>query len=110
MSGPFIPARAGQPFDLLEKGAAGGGWDGLEEIFKPVLQDAPLQPGDDIARFLWGLANTPQGRAMFEWMMDISIRQPFRGSEASRVGKECGSTWKSRVWASHEKKKKTKNK
>ncbi len=78
MSGPFVPARAAQPFDLLEKSAAGGGWEGLEEIFKPILQEAPLQPGDDVARFMWGLANTPEGRAMFEWMMDISLRQPFR--------------------------------
>ncbi|MCF6368336.1 hypothetical protein [Rhizobium halophilum] len=78
MSGPFIPARAAQPFDLLEKGAAGGGWDALEEMFKPVLQDRPLQPGDEVAKFMWGLANTPEGRAMFEWMMDVSIRQPMR--------------------------------
>jgi hypothetical protein len=78
MSGPFIPARAAQPFDLLENGAAGGGWGALEDMFKPVLQEQPLQPGDEVAKFMWGLANTPEGRAMFEWMMDISIRQPLR--------------------------------
>lgn len=83
MSGPFIPARAGQPIDVLEQGIAGGGWDALEEMFKPHLGGAPLQPDDDLARFMWGLYSTAQGKAMFEWMMDISLRQPLRVSSSS---------------------------
>jgi hypothetical protein len=78
MSGPFLPARAGQPLDILEQGAAGGGWEALEALMKPHLNDAPLQPEESVAEFMWGMYNTPQGRAMFEWMMDISIRQPLR--------------------------------
>ncbi|GCA49297.1 hypothetical protein KGO5_01740 [Sinorhizobium sp. KGO-5] len=83
MSGPFIPSRAGQPFDLLEQGAAGSGWDGVEDLFKPFLQTSELQPGDNLARFMAALRHTPEGRAMFEWMMDISIRQPLRVTGAS---------------------------
>lgn len=78
MSGPFLPARAGQPIDMLEAGAAGGGWEALEELMKPHLNGAPLQPEESVAEFMWGMYHTGQGRAMFEWMMDISIRQPLR--------------------------------
>ncbi|MFC0809114.1 hypothetical protein ACFHWW_27350 [Ensifer sp. P24N7] len=78
MSGPFIPARAGQPLDLLEQGAAGNGWEGVEELFKPFLQAGELQPADNVAKFMAALRRTPEGQAMFEWMMDISIRQPLR--------------------------------
>ena len=78
MSGPFVPSRAGQPLDLLEQGVAGGGWEGLEKLFAPHLQTKALQPDDDVARWMWGFYCTPQGRAMIEWMMDISIRQPLR--------------------------------
>lgn len=76
--GPFIPPRAGQPFDLLERGVAGNGWEGVEELFKPFLQTGDLQPSDHVAKFMAALRRTPQGLAMFEWMMDISIRQPLR--------------------------------
>lgn len=81
MSGPFIPSRAGQPLDLLEQGVAGGGWDALEEMFKPHLQAAPLQPSDDVARALWILYSVGgEGRAVIEWLMDITIRAPFRAT------------------------------
>jgi hypothetical protein len=78
MAGPFLPARAAQPMDLLEKGAAGGGWEALEALMQPHLNAQPLQPAQTTAEFMWGLYQTPEGRAMFEWMMDISLRQPLR--------------------------------
>lgn len=78
MSGPFLPARAGQPLDMLEAGVAGGGWEALEALMKPHLNGAPLQPDEDVAEFMFALYQTPPGRAMFEWMMDITIRQPLR--------------------------------
>ena len=80
MSGPFLPARAGQPLDLLESGAAGDGWDGLEKLFQPQSHTVPLQPADDLAKFMYALRQTPQGQAMFEWMMDITLRMPFRAT------------------------------
>ena len=78
MAGPFIPARVAQPFDLLVDGAAGTGWEGLEALLKPGQQAADLQPQDALAKFMFGLSQTPEGRSMFEWMMDISLRQPLR--------------------------------
>jgi hypothetical protein len=79
MSGPFIPGRAAQPLDLLEAGVAGGGWESLEAMFKPHLQRAPLQPADDVARALYVMyALGGEGRAVIEWLMDITIRAPFR--------------------------------
>lgn len=84
MSGPFLPARVAQPLDLLENiAASGGGWEELEEMFKPQRQDVPFQPGDDVALFMYGLYCTPQGRAMFEWMMDITLRLPHRATGAT---------------------------
>lgn len=80
MSGPFLPGRAAQPLDLLEDGAAGGGWDELEKMFKPHLQDAPLQPNDVVARFLWGMRASPHGRDVIEWLMDITLRAPLRAT------------------------------
>ncbi|WP_377299630.1 hypothetical protein [Rhizobium sp. SGZ-381] len=78
MTGPFLPARASQPLDLLEEGVAGGGWEALEALWRPHVTTRPLQPDDDLAKWMWGFYNTPPGRAMIEWMMDISIRQPLR--------------------------------
>lgn len=78
MTGPFVPGRAAQPVDLLNDGLAGDGWGGINKLFAPHLQEQPLQPADDVAKVMWGFYNTPQGRAMFEWMFDISLRQPLR--------------------------------
>lgn len=78
MTGPFVPGRASQPLDLLNDGIAGGGWETFEKLFEPKLQGQDLQPADDVAKVMWGFYNTPQGRAMFEWMFDISLRQPLR--------------------------------
>lgn len=78
MSGPFIPAREAQPLDLLEQSVAGGGWESLDEMFKPHRQDAPLQPSDDVAKALWVLRQHGEGRAIIEWLMDITLRAPLR--------------------------------
>ncbi len=83
-NGPFLPERAAQPADLLEGGFAGGGWDALEKVFSHAPEQAgPLKPDDEIAAFMWGLYCTPQGRAMFEWLLDITVRQPFRATGQS---------------------------
>ncbi|MCZ4073549.1 hypothetical protein [Agrobacterium sp. LMR679] len=67
--------------DLLERLTDDGdGWEGLEALFRPQLQDAPLQPREGVAKFMYGLYHTPEGRAMFEWMMDITLRMPLRST------------------------------
>lgn len=78
MSGPFLPGRAASPLDLLVRDAGSGGWDELEAMMEERKGKAPLQPEDTVAEFMFGLYSTPQGRQMFEWMMDISLRQPLR--------------------------------
>ena len=75
---PFLPSRAGQPLDLLAEAATSGGWEELERIMEARPGAAPLQPGDDVAEFMYALYGTAPGRQMFEWMMDISLRQPLR--------------------------------
>lgn len=78
MSGPFLPPRAAQPLDMLVEAAGSGGWEELEELLKPRGSKAELQPDDELAVFMFGLYHVPQGRQMFEWLMDITIRQPLR--------------------------------
>ncbi|MCT7662331.1 hypothetical protein [Shinella kummerowiae] len=80
MSGPFLPARSASPIDLLVDNAASGGWEELDLMMKRPEQKVPLQPDAAVAEFMYGLYCTPQGRQMFEWMMDISIRQPLRAT------------------------------
>lgn len=78
MSGPFIPPRAGQPLDMLLETHGQGGWEELDALLNPALPAAELEPSDEIAKFLYGLSTTPQGRAIVEWLMDITLRQPLR--------------------------------
>lgn len=77
MSGPFVAARAGQPLDLLEQSVAGGGWESLNEMFAPVI-GAELQPSDRVAKFLYALHQHGDGRELVEWLMDITLRLPWR--------------------------------
>lgn len=84
MSGPFIPSRAAQPLDLLEQGVAGGGWEGLEEIFRPHLKGAPLQPSEAVAKSLWLMWHLGgESRQVLEWLMDITLRMPYRATGRS---------------------------
>lgn len=78
MSGPLVGGRSAQPLDLMIKQAGGDGWDGLEKLFEPHLKDAPLQPSDQVAINLAQLARHENGRAMIEWLMDITLRAPLR--------------------------------
>jgi hypothetical protein len=74
----MIAARTAKPLDLLEQGAAGGGWDGLDALFLPQEMKAAFQPKDTVAKYLFGLSHTAQGREIIEWLMDITVRQPVR--------------------------------
>lgn len=80
MSGPFIAGRNAQPLDLmLEQGLAGDGWAGLANLEEMVPSTkGVLQPDDEVSRFMWGLYNTVEGRKMFEWWMDVTMRIPLR--------------------------------
>jgi hypothetical protein len=77
MSGPFVAERFAQPLDLLEKGLAGDGWDGLDGLVPPV-QLAEMAPQDQVAMFLYGMTLQAGGLEVIEWLMDITVRQPLR--------------------------------
>ncbi|GGE79128.1 hypothetical protein H1W37_19455 [Stappia taiwanensis] len=78
MSGPIFGGRQAQPLDDMVSRAGGDGWEGLEELFKPHLATAPLQPSDLVAKNLAMLAQHSGSREVIEWLMDITLRQPFR--------------------------------
>lgn len=81
MSGPFVGARAAQPMDLLlQQGMASDGWQGLEALLNPETPAAEFAPPERVAMFLYGLYSTPDGRDVFEWLMDITLRQPLRAT------------------------------
>lgn len=82
MSAPFVAGRAGQPLDLLEEGAAGSGWDGLNQLFAPVME-AELQPSDRVAMWLYGMYLAGDSREVIEWLMDITVRAPLRSTGAT---------------------------
>jgi len=74
----LVGTRAAKPLDLLEQGIAGGGWDALEQLMLPQEMKAAYQPSDTVAKYLYGLSQTAQGREIVEWLMDITVRQPVR--------------------------------
>ncbi|PZU23923.1 MAG: hypothetical protein DI589_06610 [Shinella sp.] len=81
MTGPFIPSRVAQPLDILEQGVTGNGWEGLEEIFRPHIKEAPLQPSDAVAKSIWMLWQYGgESRQVLEWLMDITLRMPYRAT------------------------------
>ena len=47
------------------------------------IKPADMLPEDELAVFMWGLSRTVQGKAMIEYLLDVSIRQPYRPVGAS---------------------------
>lgn len=79
MGGPFVAPRHALPMDLLEQTALGDGWGGMAAIERQLgIKPADMLPDDELALFMFGLSRTAQGRAMFEYLLDMSIRQPYR--------------------------------
>ena len=77
----FGPRQA-MPFDdLLQQG--GNGWDFFADLVGARPAPEPCQPADDVARSLARFVRTGEGRAVIEWLMDITVRQPLRITGAS---------------------------
>lgn len=84
MTGPFIASRDALPMDLLEASAIGDGWGGMDAIEQRLgVKPADMLPDDELAKFIYGLSRTPQGRAMFEYLFDVTVRLPYRPVGAS---------------------------
>ncbi|WP_281932189.1 hypothetical protein [Roseibium album] len=81
--GPQFGPRHAQPLDLMVNQAGGDGFAGIEKLMNPVIQPEKLQPADEVARSMAKIFNMPGGREIFEWMMDISVRQRLQTSGIS---------------------------
>lgn len=77
-SAQFAPARDAQPLDALIQQSETDGWGGLDKLFKPQIQAQELQPNDLVAKNLARFVANERGREIIEWILDISIRQPYR--------------------------------
>jgi hypothetical protein len=80
MTGALLGTRRDAlPYDLLEANAAA---DMVPEALKGLFPEEQLQslfaPKEELAEFLYGLAQTMQGRELIEWLLDISIRPTYR--------------------------------
>lgn len=83
MSGPIFGGRDAQPLDAMLQAAGGEGWEGLENLLKPHVQAAPMQPSDRVAKNLAVLVQTQGGREIVEWIMDVTLRAPLRVTGSS---------------------------
>lgn len=79
MSGPIFGSREAQPLDDM-LAAIGEGWDGLDNLKMPEGRPVPLQPEDAVCKSWALLVERPGGRAMIEWLMDITLRLPLRST------------------------------
>lgn len=50
----------------------------LAGVFDADRIDQLLNPHDHLSEFIYGLSKTPEGMMMIEWMMDLSLRAPYR--------------------------------
>ncbi|TYC51626.1 hypothetical protein FMN50_20310 [Rhodobacterales bacterium] len=75
--GPQFGKRLSQPLDMMLDQVAGPGFVGIDKLMEPVVPRERLQAPDEVAKTLAKLLLYPGGRAVLEWMMDISLRQHF---------------------------------
>lgn len=80
MTEPAFTRRDASTLDHLLAMAGGAGWSGLEDR-QEARGPVPLQPADEVAKFMAALAGTREGRAMFDWLVgEIIFRAPFRAT------------------------------
>lgn len=75
MSGPQFGPRQALPLDLMLKQVGGDGFSGLDQLILPGSRQSALTPKDEVCKSLVALCNHGGGRAVIEWLMDITIRQ-----------------------------------
>lgn len=74
----FVGSRNAQPLDLLSQGVAGQGWEDFERLLLPKELMQRFEPNERVARLLFALSRSVDGRELVEWLMDITLRQPLR--------------------------------
>ena len=76
MTSPHITRQA-QPMSRMIDEV--GSCTDLAKLLAPLdKKPDACTPQDQVARYMAGIARSKEGREMFEWMMDISKRRPFR--------------------------------
>lgn len=87
MSGPVFAKRDAQPLDqLLAQLPGGEGHKGLDQLIAMIGTPAApstFQPSDTVAKFLALMLRQGDGRQVIEWLMDISLRLPYRPTGAT---------------------------
>lgn len=74
----LLGRREAQPLDLMSQQINEDDLRGLlTGIFPDATVENALSPRDDLAEFVAALFSTPQGRELFEWLMDITLRAPL---------------------------------
>lgn len=71
--------RVAQPADLMQAQISPDAISAaLEGLFPADQLQAFLAPEDEIATFAYGLWSTAEGRKLIEWLLDMTIRAPYR--------------------------------
>lgn len=78
MSDPMMPRRAAMPLeDML------AGTHDVLDIEKLIEKMAPAQvghsfrPSEDLMKVIYLLFGTAEGKQIFEWLMDLTLRAPY---------------------------------
>ncbi len=76
MSEPFPFARQTLDLDTMLAALGGPGWDGLSGQFKPAPVHDNFEPEERLKRFMAALWNSTDGRMLFDWLADLTVRAP----------------------------------
>ena len=75
----FVGSRNALPLDLLEQGVAGQGWDEFEKkLLLPKEHVDRFEPNERVAKILYAISRSADGRELVEWLMDVTLRQSVR--------------------------------
>lgn len=78
MSDPMMPRRAAMPIEQLLAGT-----DEMLDVDKMIEKLAPAQAGqnfrptDDLMKVMYLFFGTVEGKQIFEWLMDLTVRAPY---------------------------------
>jgi hypothetical protein len=72
VSGPYPFARQMQSIDQLL--AAQPDWGMLDKLMPQTASADGFRPDDTVQRFLGAMAGEPAGRAVLEWIADMTVR------------------------------------
>lgn len=84
MSNPLFGTRDALPLDLMR---AGVDETSIEDVMRGLFPEGQvrgiLSPPDEVAEIAYALAQSVQGRQFIEWILDSTVRQPYRPTGAT---------------------------